>query len=301
MKIVLTGSISNVGHPLTCELVEKGHDVTVITSKKERIADIGSLGAKAAVGNMFDADFLSKTFEGADIVYLMETMDAAGDMFDKSVDFIGSITKIGENYKLAVLRSGVKQVVHLSSIGAHKRSGYGILEFHHNVELILRELPNDIAIKFIRPVGFFTNLYSFIRDIRTNGNIVSNYGGDQKEPWVHPVDIAAVISEEMEKPFSGRTVRYVASDEVSPNEIAKALGKAIGKNDLQWKVISDEDLLDGWLKIGFNSQMAHGFVEMQASQGTGTLYEDYYLHKPGLGKIKLDDFAKQFAEVYNAD
>lgn len=37
---------------------------------------------------MFDADFLTATFKGTDIVYLMETMEAAGDMFDKSVDFI---------------------------------------------------------------------------------------------------------------------------------------------------------------------------------------------------------------------
>lgn len=300
MNIVLTGSISNIGKPLTQALIEKGHSVTVITSKAERMAEIGSLGATPAVGSMFDAGFLSKTFEGADIVYLMETMDAPGDIFDKSIDFIGAITRIGRNYKQAVLASGVKQVVHLSSIGAHRKDGYGILEFHYNVETILRELPEDISIRFIRPVGFFTNLFQFIRDIKTKGVITSNYGGDRKEPWVHPTDIAAVISEEMDKPFAGRTVRYVASDEVSPNEIAKTLGKAIGKPDLQWRVIADDQLLKDWLNIGFNQQIAHGFVEMQASQGTGALYEDYDRNKPTLGKVKLEAFAKQFAEAYNA-
>lgn len=36
MKIVLTGSLGNISKPLAIGLVEKGHQVTVITSKKEK-------------------------------------------------------------------------------------------------------------------------------------------------------------------------------------------------------------------------------------------------------------------------
>lgn len=36
MKIVLTGSLGNINKPLTKELVQKGHSVTVISSKAER-------------------------------------------------------------------------------------------------------------------------------------------------------------------------------------------------------------------------------------------------------------------------
>lgn len=299
MKIVLTGSIGNIGKPLATELVQKGHSVTVISSNAGRVSEIEALGAKALVGSMFDADFLTAAFKGADIVYLMETMEAAGDMFDKNVDFIGTIGEIGRNYKKAVEQSGVKKVIHLSSIGAHTDKNIGILLFHHNVEKSLRELSDDIAIKFIRPVGFYINMFSFIHTIATKGSIISNYGGDQKEPWVSPLDIADAIAQEMEKPFEGRIVRYVASDEISPNEIAQALGEAIGKPDLKWQVIPDQQLLDNWLNIGFNAQVAHGFVQMQASQGTGELYEDFYRHKPTLGKVKLADFAKEFAKAYN--
>src|SRR5690606_27034727 len=141
MNIVLTGSLGNIGKPLTAGLIKKGHSVTVISSNAERKTPIESLGAKAAIGSMFDADFLTATFTGADIVYLMETMEAAGEMFDKSVDFIGTIKKIGNNYKTAVERSGVKKVIHLSSIGAHTDKGIGILIFHYNVESILGKLP----------------------------------------------------------------------------------------------------------------------------------------------------------------
>lgn len=301
MNIVLTGSIGNIGKPLTIELVQRGHSVTVISSNAERKTAIEALGAKAAIGSMFDADFLSETFKGADVVYLMETMEAAGDMFDKSVDFISTISKIGNNYKMAVEQAGVKKVVHLSSVGAHTNQGTGILIFHYNVENILRQLRDDVAIKFIRPVGIYFNMFSFVNTIKNKGAIISNYGGDKKEPWVSPLDIADVIAEEMELPFAERTVRYVASDEVSPNEIARTLGEAIGKPDLQWNVIPDEALLNNWLKIGFNEQVAKGFVACQASQGTGVLYEDYYQHTPIQGKVKLADFAKEFAEAYHQE
>ncbi|GAB3284766.1 NAD(P)H-binding protein [Larkinella harenae] len=299
MNIVVTGSLGNIGKPLTHNLVQKGHSVTVISSNPNRQKEIEAMGAKAAIGTMQDTNFLTQTFIGADIVYLMETMEAVGNSFDKSVDFIGQITQIGLNYKQAIERSGVKKVVHLSSIGADMDQGNGILLFHHNVEQILRQL--DIPIKFIRPVGFYLNLFSFIPTIKRQGAIISNYGGDTKEPWVSPNDIAAVIREEMDKPFDGRTVRYVASDEVSPNEIANALGKVIGKPDLQWRVISDEQLLTNWLTIGFNEQVAKGFVELQASQGNGKLYEDYYRNQPTPGAVKLADFAKEFAIAYHND
>ena len=298
MKIVLTGSLGNIGKPLTTALIEKGHAVTVISSTSKRQKDIEALHAKAAIGTMQDADFLVATFKGADIVFLMETMEAVGDMFDKNVDFIGEIEQIGRNYKQAIEQSGVKKVVHLSSVGADLEKGNGILLFHHKVETLLRQLPVNVSIKFIRPVGFYINLFSFIPVIKKQGHIISNYGGDTKEPWVSPLDIAAVIAEEIGKPFDGKTVRYVASDEVSPNEVAQALGEAIGKPDLHWKVVPDEQLLKGWLAIGFNEQVARGFVEMQKNQGNGLLYGDYYKNEPVLGNVKLADFAQEFAKAY---
>lgn len=298
MNIVLTGSLGNIGKPLAQELVQKGHSVTVISSNPDRQKQIEALGASAAIGTMQDTEFLTQTFTGADIVYLMETMEAVGDNFDKSVDFIGQITQIGQSYRQAIEHAGVRKVVHLSSIGADMDQGNGILLFHHNVEQILRHLPAEVAIKFIRPVGFYINMFSFIPTIKRQGAIISNYGGTNKEPWVSPKDIAAVISEEMDQPFDGRMVRYVASDEVSPDEIASALGKAINKPDLQWTVISDQELLTNWLTIGFNEQVARGFVELQASQGNGRLYEDYYRNRPTLGKVKLADFARDFAIAY---
>lgn len=299
MNIVLTGSLGNIGKSLTPILVQKGHKVTVITSKAERQKDIEALGAKAAIGSMKDADFLTKTFNGADIVYLMEAWEGIGNIFDKDVDFIAGFLLIGNNYKKAIIASGVKKIVHLSSVGAHSATGYGSLSAHHDVEHILKQLPDDIAIKFMRPTGFYTNLFRSMQSIKEKGAIISNHGGNQKEPWVSPLDIADAIAEEMELPFKGRKVRYIASDEVSPNELVKILGKAIGNTDLKWIQISDEDMLEGMLSMGVNPTIAKGMVEMQASQRSGSLFEDFYHNKPILGKVKFTEFAKEFALVYN--
>jgi len=299
MNIVLTGSLGRIGKPLAQDLVQKGHSVTVISSKQERQKDIEALGAKAAIGTMQDVDFLSATFKGADIVYVMETLEAVGGSFDPNIDFIAAITQIGDNYKYAIEQSGVKRVIHLSSVGAHMKTGNGILAFHYNVENILNQLPDDVSVKFMRPVDFYNNMFLFIKTIKTKGAIVQNYGGDEKEPWVSPLDIAAVIAEEIEKPFYGRQIRYIASDEASPNEVAKILGGAIGKPDLKWLVTSDEQLMNDWLTAGMNPQIATGFIEMQASMRGGVLYEDYFRNRPALGKVKLTDFANEFAAAYN--
>ncbi|MCK8495781.1 NAD(P)H-binding protein [Spirosoma sp. RP8] len=299
MNIVITGSIGTIGKPLTKELVEKGHSVTVISSKGERQVAIEALGAKAAIGSFQDAHFLTQTFNGADVVYLMEAWEGVGSIFDKNVDFVAAFERIGTNYKEAVEQSGVKRVVHLSSIGAHTDQGTGSLSLHNKVETILRQLPGDVGIKFMRPVGFYTNLYRYLNSIKTQHTILQSYGGDQKEPWVSPLDIATTIAQEMEKPFVGRTVHYLASDEVSPNEIAQLLGEAIGLPDLTWTVVPDEQMLSELLAAGMNPWIANGFVEMQAAQRSGSLYDDFYRHKPVLGKTKLSQFAQEFAQVYH--
>ena len=294
MNIVLTGSLGNISRPLAIQLMAKGHSVTIISSNAGKQKEIEALGAKAAIGTVEDANFLTRTFQTADAVYCMETFD----FFKPDFDYLQYVGNIANNYKQAIQQSGLKKVIHLSSIGAHTSEGVGILKFHHLAESILQQISEEVVIKFIRPVGFYVNLFGQIPTIKSQGIFVSNFGSNKKEPWVSPLDIAEVIAEEFESPFTGRKIRYVASDEVSANEIAQTLGKAIGKPDLKWITVSDEDYLNGLLNFGMNKQIATDYVAMQAAQRSGSIYKDFNLHKPTLGKVKLADFAKTFAEVY---
>jgi uncharacterized protein YbjT (DUF2867 family) len=322
MKIVLTGSLGNISRPLCIELIQKGHSVTIISSKAEKQKTIEAIGAKAAIGTMQDTDFLTKTFTGADIVYLME---AGGyeNMFNKSYDINEATREIVNAYKKSVEQSGVKKVVHLSSVGAHTDKGVGLLELHYIAENILKKLPNDVSIKFMRPGSFYYNLLINAEIIKTlskgflggimalqhygiggflsgkRGVIVANYGGDVMNLLVSPNDIASVIAEEIEKPFEGRTIRYIVSEELTCNEIATILGEAIGKPYLKWGAISDKMLTNTMLKRGMNENMVKRMVEMGAAGRSGKLYEDYYKHQPILSKTKLKDYAIEFAKEFN--
>ena len=296
MKITITGSLGHISKPLTEELVRKGHLVTVISSKPEKQKDIEALGAKAAIGTVEDAKFLTAVFTGADAVY---TMLPPPNFLEPNLDLVAHSSRIGKNFAQAISQSGVKRLIHLSSIGSHLNKDTGLILLHRAVEDILGNL-SDIAITFMRPTAFYYNLYGFLGAIKSTGSIASNYGGEDKIVWVSPKDIAAAIAEEIVTPLVGKKVRYVASDELSCNEIARVLGAAIGKPDLKWLVIPDEQVQNGLQAAGMSKEIAAGLVEMNANMHKGPFFEDYYLHRPAvMGKVKLADFAKEFAFVYN--
>jgi len=296
MKIIVTGSLGHISKPLTTALLQKGHTVTVISSNSEKQKDIEALGAIAAIGTIDDVNFLTKTFTDADAVY---TMLPPPNFADHELDVMVHSRKIATNYAQAIKKSGVKRVVHLSSIGANLQKGSGLILFHHAVEDILNTLSPDIAITFMRPVGFYYNLYPFIGGIKASGMMASNYGADDIIPWVSPLDIATTIAEEIVTPLAGKKISYVASEELSCNEVARILGTAIGKPDLQWILIPGEELQSRYESFGMNKALAAGLVEMQSNMHNGPFYDDYYLHKPTLGKVKLTDFAKEFAAAFN--
>jgi uncharacterized protein YbjT (DUF2867 family) len=296
MKIIITGSLGNISLPLTKELIQLGHAVTVISSNQQKQKAIEALGAAAAIGSLEDLGFLTATFTGADAVYCMVP---PGNYFDHNLDLLAYYGRLGNNYAQAIRRSGIKRVVNLSTIGAHLQKGSGILLGAHDVQNILNEMPLDIAITHMRPTSFFYNLYGYVDMIKYTGVIAANYGAEDIIPWVSPIDIAAAIAEEIVTPFNGRKIRYVASEELTGNQTASILGAAIGKPDLKWVLVSNEETLAGLETIGMNKQIAAGLVEMYAALHSGLLAEDYYRNKPTvMGKVKLTDFAKEFAVAF---
>ena len=294
MKIIVTGSLGHISKPLTQELVAKGHEVIVVSSNPGKQKEIEALGAIAAIGTLADVDFLTTTFTGADAVYTMVPPNYA------AADMMAYCRETGENFAEAIEKSEVKRVVHLSSIGAHMEKDSGLILAHRQVETIFEKLPTDVAITFMRPSGFYYNLLGFIPGIKAAGVIVANYGADDMLIWVAPADIASAVADELEVPVTGHKVRYVASDELTGNETARILGEAIGKPDLKWILISDEERQRQLETVGLSPAMAHGLVEMFSSQHNGALAEDFYRNWPKvMGKVKMADYAKEFAAIYN--
>ncbi|MBL3657403.1 NmrA family NAD(P)-binding protein [Fulvivirga sediminis] len=319
MKIVLTGSLGHISKPLASQLVKEGHIVTVISSSEERKKEIAKLGAEPAIGKVEDRDFLIKVFENQDAAYCMlPPFDFFGD---KNLDYKKEALNIASNYAFAIQKSGIKKVVHLSSVGAEKSAGTGLLVFHNIVESVLRNLPDDISITHIRPVSFYYNLYAFSDMIKGNGFlkgfigklfylrhygikgllkgysgiILSNYGAKDKIAWVSTIDIAQTISEELISKDQERKVRYVTSEELTCQEVASIIGNRIGKPYLKWVLISNKQMTSAIEQIGASKEIAKELTEMNITIHNGSLFEHYNKNKPKLGEIKMTDFAKEFA------
>lgn len=296
MKIILTGSLGHISKPLAQQLLNEGHHVTIISSKADKQQETEALGAKAAIGSVEDPEFLTEVFAGADAVY---TMVPPNNYFDPNLDLIAYYHTIGRNYAQAIEQAGVKRVVNLSTIGGHLAAGNGILRGAHGVEQLLNTLTETVNLTHIRPTSFYYNLLGYIDMIKKTGTIAVNYGLDREVPWVSPLDIAAAVAEELVAAGQNHKVRYVASEDRTGNDVAEILGAAIGKPDLKWVQVSDETVLNGLTSVGMNPTIAAGLVEMYAALNSGLLAEDYLLHKPAvMGKVKLSDFAKEFALAF---
>lgn len=294
MKYVITGGAGHISRPLTLGLLKAGHNVTVIGRNETNLRELVNAGAKAAIGDVSDVAFLTSAFAGADAIYTMVPPVWAVE------DWKAHIASIGKNYAEAIKNSGVKYVVNLSSVGAHVPDGVGPVSGLYRVEQILNALPNT-NIKHLRPPYFYNNLLANIGMVQHAGIIGANFAvPDGKFPIVSPADIADVALEELlALNFAGHSVRYLASDEVSTDQIATALGNAIGKPDLNWVLFTDEQSLEGMLQAGLHPEIAKNYTEMGHALNAGIMTEDYYKHQPSAkGKIKLADFAKVFGEEY---
>lgn len=292
MKIIVTGSLGHISKPLTEDLLKKGHTIIVISSNAERQKDIEEMGATAAIGSVEDIDFLTKTFTGSDAAYCMIP---PANYFDHSLNLPEYTLRIGGNYAKAIQQSGIKRVVFLSSIGAHLAKGNGIIKEFHEVENMLSNLPG-VDITFMRPTSFYYNIYGFMGMIK-QGFIATNYGED-KIIYVSPKDIADAVADEIVTPTQGKKIRYVASDERTGPETAKVIGEAIDMPDLTWKLVTDEQTQAGLEGAGMQPAIAAGLAEMNSAMRSGKFWEDYQKHQPTLGKVKLEDFAKEFAAAY---
>jgi uncharacterized protein YbjT (DUF2867 family) len=297
MKYVITGSIGHISKPLTQSLIAAGHQVTVVTSRADRSQEIKALGAQPAVGSIEDRDFVASTFAGADAVYLM-IPPPPHDI----KDWYGYQQKVADNYIAAAEAAKVRYVAILSSMGAHLGHGAGPIDGAAYLEVQSEKLTNS-NILILRPSFFYYNLFAQIGLIRQAGIIGSAQPADFKMVMVHPADIAAAAAKYLVAPtFKGTVIEYVASDDSHTwTEITRTLGAAIGKPEIPFVEFTDEQSHGGMIGSGLNPAMADGFTQMNKASREGKVQEEYWKNRPStLGKIKLEDFAKEFAAVYSA-
>jgi len=295
MNYTITGSLGNISKPIVEQLTAAGHTVTVISSRNETKAEIEQLGAAAAIGSVTDPGFLADAFTGADAVYLMIPNNFG------QANFLDYQKEVADTYIGAIRQSGVKNVVLLSSIGAHLRKGAGPIDGLGYLEEQLEQL-EDVNVRMLRPSYFYYNLSGMAGMAQHAGIIGSNFGGDgEKIALTHTSDIAKeAVKNLLELDFKGKTVQYIVSDERTSADIAQVLGNAIDRPELLWIAFSDEDSLQGMLQAGLSKDMAERYTQMGKAFREGKAQEDFLLNKPAqYGTVKLEDFAPEFAAAYH--
>lgn len=295
MKYVITGAAGNISKPLTEKLLEAGHEVIVIGRNAENLKSLTDKGAKSAIGTVEDVEFLKSAFAGADAVYTMFPPHYAA--LDLNV-----YHNLAINYAEAIRVNNIRHVVNLSSIGAHLPEGVGPVSGLYLAEQEFAKL-TEVNILHLRPGYFYTNFYGSLGMV-SSMNIIGNNSGDANEKIVlsHPVDIAEAAAEELlSLSFKGHSVRYLVSDERTQGEVAKVLGTAVGKPELPWVAFTDEESYAGMIGAGLPEGMAKKYVEMGGAMRSGKMFEHFRQNRPqSSGKVKLEDFAKDFSAAYHA-
>jgi len=293
MKIIVTGSLGHISRPLVEKLTAAKHIVTVISSNADRKREIEAFGATAAIGSVSDVAFLTNTFSGADAVYTMVPPTFSASNWKQY------IATIGKNYAKAISDAGVKNVVNLSSMGAHMPEGCGPVSGLYYVEQALNAL-EGVNVKHLRPGFFYYNFFANLGMIKHMGIIGGNYGDGAKLVLANPADIADVAADELlSLSFTDKSVRYIASDEKTTDEIASILGKAIGKPELKWINFTDEDTVGGMLQNGLPLDVAKNYAEMGAAMRSGEMAAEYNSSRSAtFGKTNLEAFAPVFAAAY---
>lgn len=297
MKIIITGSLGHISKPVVNELVKAGNNVVVISSSKEKETEVKALGAVPAIGSLTDTEFVSNTFKGAGAAYLMTPPNFVTD------DFLAYQKLVADNYISAIKQNGVKYIVHLSSIGGHLDEDNGPIRGVAYLERALSKLEN-VNVVTVRPGYFYYNFLALAGLLKHAGIIGSNFGNTEESvALVHTQDIADVISGHLKTPaFEGHVIEYIASDIRHPNEIASVLGGSVGKPETPWVTFKDEESLQGMLQAGVKENLASLFVEMGRGFREGKIQAHFKsLNAKATGKIKLEDFAKEFAAVYNTN
>ena len=291
---IITGATGKVGGGIAERLLAEGKKVRVIGRNREKLSALEKKGAEIAVGSMEDAVFLAKNFIGAEVVFAMVPPDLATPDVQAHYDRFGSVMA------KALAESGVRNVVHLSSVGAHLAKGNGPIAGLHRQEERLNAL-SGVNVLHLRAGYFMENQYGNMGMIKGMGINGSPMNGDLKIPQIATKDIAAHAAERMvKKDFTGKVVQdLLGARDVSMREATTAIGKAIGKPELPYVQFPYEDALKAMVGAGLSQSMAESFVEMTKGFNEGTLGKPER-NASNTTPTTIEEFAKEFARAYQA-
>ena len=286
---VVTGASGNTGSIVAQTLLEQGKRVRVIGRNSNHLRQLTDHGAEAVVADMTDAAKLVKAFTGAKAVYAMIPPNT------DTTDLFSYDEQITSSLVAALTEAKVQHVVALSSIGADKPSGTGPVVGLHCQEQALDRI-NGLNVLHLRAGYFMENTLAQAGAIQMMGNAAGPLRGEVKLPMIASHDIGVAAAHALlQLDFKGHQSRELLGQrDISYNEVASIIGKAIGKPGLKYAHLPDEQLHPVLVKQGMSSSFVDLLLEMcralnsgymraletrTAQNSTPTSYEDFVSEK----------------------
>jgi uncharacterized protein YbjT (DUF2867 family) len=285
---IITGATGHTGQHIAEGLLAAGHPVRVIGRSADRLAPLTAKGAEAAVGDLADAAFLTKAFEGAKAVYLV--IPPKWDVTEWRT-FQRSII---QSFLQALQTNKVEKAVLLSSIGAHMLEGAGPVSGLAELEKALETVPG-LDVLNLRAGFFMENFLANIGLIKQAGIFGYVVNPDVKIAMVHTRDIAEVaLKRLLALDFTGHSHAFVNGPaDLTMPEAAAILGEAIGKPELAFVSFPPADARAGMVGAGMPETIADGYVELFQAMNKGAYYEGYVRNADNTTPTTLAWFAEQ--------
>ncbi|MBC6699836.1 NmrA family NAD(P)-binding protein [Hymenobacter puniceus] len=283
--IVITGATGNIGTALVHKLLGRGHRVTAVARPSTRLDALAQAGATVKAGNLHDVAFLSEALRGADAAFLMIPPNVTAP------DVLAHMQQAGEVIAQAVRAAGLKQAVHLSSIGADLAAGTGPVVGLYHQEARLNAI-EGLAVAHLRPAYFMENLLANVGLIQHMGIMGSGMRPDLAFPMVATKDIAAKAAQLLDNGFEAGSVHYILGPQnYSQQDAAHAIGAAIGRPELAYVQFPYADAKQGMIGAGLSESMASLYDEMTRNMNE----EKVMVHEPRTAESSSPTTLSEFA------
>lgn len=261
---VVIGATGNTGKVVAERLLSQGKQVRAIARHADKMQALANKGAEPFVADVSDAEKLTKAFTGAEAVYAMIPPNVSAN------DVLGHADQVIAAIAGAVEKTGVKKMVALSSFGADKLEKTGPVLGLHKLEETLKKIAG-LNVLFLRAGYFMENALGQPGIIRTIGKTAGPVRGDLKLPMIATRDIGATAADALLKlNFTGQQTRELLGQrDLDYNEAARIIGNAIGKPDLEYLQLPDEQLRPALLQMAMSSNFIDLLLQMAASLNSG--------------------------------
>jgi len=261
---VVTGATGHSGNIVARTLLDKGAKVRVIGRSADRLQALVAKGADSFVADLTDVSSLAKAFEGAKGAYIMLPPNFT------TPDYRAYQDRVTDTIAAALRSAGITHVVTLSSIGADKPDRTGPVLGLRYLEEQLNHI-SDLHVLHLRAGYFMENTLAQVGIIQKMGMSLGPLRPDLKLSMIATEDVGVVAADALLRlDFHQKNTRELQGQrDLSMNEVAQIIGKAIGNPGLRYTQAPDDQVQAALIQLGMSSSMAALLLEMSAALNSG--------------------------------